>query len=423
MTAPEENSTILIVDDNPINCKVLMSSLEVFHEYRLLVAHNGLKAIQIAEKANPDLILLDINMPELNGFQVCERLKQNPETRDIPIIFLSALDDVDSKITGFAVGGVDYITKPFYKEEVIARVQTQVRLRQLQRNMADKNKALESSNIELQQLLAQVRRYQLELEESHDNIKESINYAQRIQFALLPTKALISNYLPDFFSLYKPRDVVSGDFFWFARAAGKSIVAAVDCTGHGVPGALMSVIGNTQLNSIVYESKLLDSELILTELDSRVRKTLKQRSDTVENQDGMDVALVVIDHVAGTIDFAGANLPLYVVRGDQIYDLPGDKYPIGGTQFEDKVFHGNVMKVEPNDVIYLASDGFPDQFGGEHGRKLSRRRFKEVLVEANRYPVLQQGEYLMDVLTEWQGTNNQLDDVMVLGFRVSSPEA
>jgi serine phosphatase RsbU (regulator of sigma subunit) len=183
----------------------------------------------------------------------------------------------------------------------------------------------------------------------------------------------------------------------------------------------MSVIGNTQLNSIVFESKLLDSELILTELDSRVRKTLKQRGEGAENQDGMDVALVVIDHVASTVDFAGANLPLYIVRGDQIYDLPGDKYPVGGTQFEDKVFHGNVMKVEPSDVIYLSSDGYPDQFGGEHGRKLSRRRFKEVLVEANRHPVLQQGEYLREVLAEWQGSYNQLDDIMVLGFRVSSP--
>jgi serine phosphatase RsbU (regulator of sigma subunit) len=216
-----------------------------------------------------------------------------------------------------------------------------------------------------------------------------------------------------------PKDVVSGDFYWFARKHGKSVLAAIDCTGHGVPGAMMSVIGNTQLNTVVYEAHILDSERILTELDARVRGTLRQRSDNAENQDGMDVALVVVDHEACTIDFAGANLPLFIVRDDQIFELRGDRYPVGGSQFEDKTFTGNVMKVEKTDTIYLFSDGYGDQFGGEHGRKFSRRRFKEVLVEANKYPISMQADYLRDVITEWRGDMDQIDDIMVLGFNLS----
>jgi DNA-binding response OmpR family regulator len=419
LTAPPSNDeeyipTILIVDDNPVNCKVLISNLEAAGNYKLLVAMNGTKAVQIAEKRLPDLILLDINLPEMNGFEVCTHLKANPETAEIPIIFLSALNDVDSKVNGFNVGGVDYITKPFYKEEVLKRVETQLKIKLLNQSLQRKNEVLAQKNDE-------INATKKELEASHDQITQSINYAMRIQMALLPSTSEIYKSLPKFFVLYKPRDIVSGDFYWHGEVNNKIILAAVDCTGHGVPGALMSVIGYTQLNNIILERGITSAQHILQLLDVQVRRLLSQQDNgglEDSSQDGMDISLAVIDVNEKYIEYAGANQPLYIVRQGQIGEVQPDKYPIGGSQYADKQFESKFIKLEPGDTVYLNSDGYPDQFGGELGRKLSRRRFKELLVEATAFDVVDQRDFLKRKFDDWKGQHEQLDDIMVMGFQL-----
>jgi serine phosphatase RsbU (regulator of sigma subunit) len=181
------------------------------------------------------------------------------------------------------------------------------------------------------------------------------------------------------------------------------------------------VIGYTQLNSVFYENGVLESEQVLTALDQRVRATLKQDHVDAESQDGMDIGLCVYDLAQKILDFAGANLPLYIARDGQIFELKGDKYPIGGTQFEDKKYTGNLVRVQPGDMVYIFSDGYADQFGGEpeRPRKLSRKRFKEILLECHHLPAPKQQAHLERSYYEWRGPNEQLDDIMVIGFRIA----
>lgn len=415
----EENQVkILIVDDNPVNCRVLVNSLEEFEEYKLLVAHNGVKAVAIAEKVFPDLLLLDINMPEMNGFEVCEHLKSNPETRDIPIIFLSALDDIDSKIKGFNVGGVDYVTKPFHREEVLKRVETQIKIRRLTESLQSRNQILLDKNNELARLLKEIGQMKSQLQESHEQITGSITYAERIQRAFLPTHREILRIFPQHFVIYKPRDIVSGDFYLFEEKDGKLIAAAIDCTGHGVPGALMSVIGHTQLSNIISENSSLKPSDMLQELDLRVRQLLKQDEGEFRTHDGMDMNLSVYDPASKILSFAGANLPIIRYReGEELFEIRGDVLPIGGSLVSNKVFTTHELEMLPGDVIYLFSDGFIDQFGGENGRKLTRRRFKEILQEIGSVSLEQQEQILQQFLADWQGEHEQTDDITVIAIK------
>lgn len=224
-------TSILLVDDNPTNLKVLSANLAGL-DYQLLTATTGERALVVAQNALPELILLDINLPGINGFEVCTQLKNNPITAHIPIIFLSALDDTQSKVKGFEVGGVDYVTKPFQREEVIARVQTQLKISTLTKNLEAQNKVLENINREL---------------------TDSITYASRIQKALMPTNEALLSYFPNSFVFFKPRNIVSGDFYQVFENRNKIFILVADCTGHGVPGTFMSLLGINLIRQIIEE--------------------------------------------------------------------------------------------------------------------------------------------------------------------------
>jgi CheY-like chemotaxis protein len=417
---------ILIVEDNPVNVKVLMSSLEEF-KYKLLVAQTGSRAVNIAVKTVPELILLDVNLPEMNGFEVCKTLKANRITKDIPIIFLSALDDVDSKVKGLSLGAVDYITKPFYKEEVIKRVETQIEIYKLTQNLREQKKELEKKNGKLQMVLDILNQVQSNIKQSFQRISDSIEYAKRIQHALLPEPANIRRYLPESFVFYRAKAIVSGDLYWFAHQQGRIILATIDCTGHGVPGAFMSVIGHTQLNSIVIEQNILDPGTILEHLDRRVQNTVnKQMENDVDSPlDGMDISLVVIDLKNNQLQFAGANQNLVHVKasqaGNTLEEIKGEKLPIGGPISgmvqADKKFITHTVAFGPGDWFYLFSDGFGDQFGGAEGKKFTRVKLRNLLLEKSQLPARMQHQYLEKAFDEWRGNHEQVDDVTVIGFQ------
>lgn len=257
-----------------------------------------------------------------------------------------------------------------------------------------------------------------EIEVKNKDITDSINYSKRIQDASLPPKDLQFKLFPNSFVLFKPKDIVSGDFYWYAEKNGKKLVAACDCTGHGVPGALMSMIGNNLLNQIVNEKGITSADEILYHLHLEVRKALKQ-NEQPESRDGMDVALVVFNN-EHEVEFAGAQRPLWIIRQNNVLEeIKGNKFSIGGLQTEDtRVFDKYSISLQPEDCIYLFSDGFVDQFGGTHGKKFMTKNFKELLSNIHTEPMALQKMTIEQTFSKWQSNREQVDDVLVIGIKV-----
>lgn len=256
-----------------------------------------------------------------------------------------------------------------------------------------------------------------EIESQNVKIKESINYAKRIQDSMLPKSNLIRNYLPESFVLYNPRDIVSGDFYWFAEQEDSFIIAAADCTGHGVPGALMSMIGNTILTNIVKLENIEKPSEILYKLRSEVISAL-ETDDGKESKDGMDIALVKICHKRENLQYAGAYNPLFIIRNNELIELKATKQPIGKHfRKETEPFENHEIKLQKGDMIYIFSDGYPDQFGGPEGKKLGTKNFKEFLLEIHQLDASTQHKKLQNKINEWKAGHPQLDDILVIGFR------
>lgn len=253
-----------------------------------------------------------------------------------------------------------------------------------------------------------------ELAQKNKDITDSIRYAKRIQFAILPEKPPFE----DTFILFKPKDIVSGDFYWFLEVDGRQFFSAVDCTGHGVPGAFMSIIGHNSLTKIVREYGILEPGQILTQLNKEVVSTLQQRSDSGDVLDGMDLALACYIPKDGIIEFAGAFNPLYRIRNGEIAEFKADKVSIGRSSVNTEVtYTSQKIDILSGDTVYLFSDGYADQFGGELMKKFKYRNLKDLLIRIQDQPILTQKEILNQTIDDWRGDVEQLDDILVIGRR------
>lgn len=265
-----------------------------------------------------------------------------------------------------------------------------------------------------------------EIEKKSNDILASINYAQKIQQAMLPPYDLFNDIFPNNFVLFRPRDIVSGDYYWATRRNNRTFIAAADCTGHGVPGAFMSMLGISFLNEIVNkrDGQSIKAGEILTALRHKVKKSLHQTGKANEAKDGMDIALCIIDTENMNLQYSGAYNPLILIRSKsdekEMIQVKADRMPIGIHLKEKPTFTNHEIDIEKGDVFYLFSDGFIDQFGGKDGRKFMSRNFKNTLVELADKPMKQQKEILDDIFDNWKGEKyNQLDDVLVLGVRIA----
>lgn len=308
-------------------------------------------------------------------------------------------------------------------------LQKQVELEQkVQERTAEldiKNKELVSQNniIEEQKIEAEKRKEEIEkqhtlLEETHKEIKDSINYAKRIQEAILPTSELIDHLLPNNFVLYKPKDVVAGDFYWIQETDDSVIFAAADCTGHGVPGAMVSVVCYNALNRSVREFNLTSPEKILDKTRDIVLETFQQNSAQVN--DGMDAALIAIqkkNNGEKVLHFSGANNSVCVVRSGEMFELEGDKQPVGNYK-DAKPFSLKNFDLQQGDIVYLFTDGYADQFGGPKGKKLKSKVLKEMLIQLSSLPLPDQKIKLLEYLDSWKGDLEQLDDISVFAFKI-----
>lgn len=258
------------------------------------------------------------------------------------------------------------------------------------------------------------------LEILYKHVTDSIRYAKRLQDAILPPPAVVNRLLPDSFILFKPKDIVSGDFYWMTEKAGKVIVAAVDCTGHGVPGAFMSIVGNNMLNQIMRERELPEAGVILDKLNRLAGKNINQQVDDTAVRDGMDLSLCILDPITRTMEMAGANNPIYLFRKGEMKEYKADKMPIGYIEEGNtRSFATTKIQLEPGDTIYLFSDGYADQFGGPKGKKFMIGQFRSFLKKIHTKSLAEQKQLMDNTIEQWRGNLEQVDDILVIGFRVS----
>jgi len=307
----------------------------------------------------------------------------------------------------------------------------------INKKMSNTNKLLTQKNVEINQQKEEIeiKNSTLEIQkeeitrqkniisQKNENIQASINYASRIQVAMLPQPQEIKNILPDSFIFLKPKDVVSGDFYWFSTIPPKDcdpekiIIAAIDCTGHGIPGAFMSMMADAYLNLIVNIQNITEPDKILNRLHIHIREGLNQSAN--DNRDGMDMALCVIDKKNKTLQFAGAASPMIYVQNNQLYQLKGDNVSIAGLQRENKrSFTMHQISIEQPTSVYIFSDGFQDQFGGKNKQKFMRKNFIDMLSQIHTDPMEDQKLLIDLMLRHWMNGNDQIDDVLVIGFKV-----
>lgn len=288
---------------------------------------------------------------------------------------------------------------------------------QLRENAALKDKVNRELEDKVQERTQEIQTQKEHIEKQNKEIKYSFDYAKKIQNTVLPRHEVFENLFGEHFIFFKPRDIVSGDFYWISQHEHKIILTAADCTGHGVPGSLMSMLGITMLHEIVNEKHVEHSEEILNQLRLSIARTLKQEGKIGEQKDGIDMALMIYDTANRILEFSGANNPLYIIRNGEMLEYKGNNMPVA---YYEKMsdFTRYTIEMKQGDRVYMFTDGFPDQFGGPQGKKFKYRPFKDLLLEVHERPMEEQQRILSLIFDEWKGDLSQIDDVLVIGLRL-----
>lgn len=408
--------TILVADDYESNLAVIESIFEGSgQQFQIIYAHDGVAACQEAITHKPDLIIMDWDMPKMTGIEALSFLKKREDTAHIPVIMTTAFTSSEHLEKALKAGAIDYVRKPIDEIELVARVNSALQLVASYKKIWRQKEEIEEKTRILQAAF-------LEIEKKNENIISSIKYAKRIQEAVLPQPEALQALFAHSFVFFKPRDLVSGDFYWFGEKEGKQVIVAADCTGHGVPGAFMSMLGDTFLSQIVNIFGITSPDEILNALHEAIRKALKQ--DSTNNRDGMDVAVCVVDKKNRILEFAGAKSPLVYIRNKEVVRIKGDKFSVGGrregfAKEGEKRYKKHVIELNDTPTpFYIFSDGYQDQFNSEMQAKFMTKRFLKLLLRMHKQPFPKQKELLEQILGDWMKNSKQVDDVLVIGFEV-----
>ncbi len=414
---------ILCVDDEQIVLTSLKAQLRrIFNtEFDIEVAESGDEAIEIIEELLEEgvefpLIISDQIMPGMSGDELLVYAHENSsETFSIMLT-----GQADANAIGRAVNNANlyrYISKPWNETDLQMTVKEAVKGFWQAKKIKEQNLELKKYNEHLEELVTErtheVIKQKEIIEKKNNDILASINYATRIQKAILPQKKYFKKIV-DNFVLYLPKDIVSGDFFWLKEKEDKIYIVAADCTGHGVPGAFMSMLGISFLNEIIKTSDKPDS--ILNLLRDRVITTLNATNEDMQVQDGMDIALSVYDKKNKTLEFSGAYNPLLIVRDNEMTVIKADRMPIGVHIKDKNEFTSQKIDVKPNDKFYMFSDGYIDQFGGEKDKRFKMKNFRNLILKIHKENFDKQKELLIRHFEDWRGDKNQLDDIVIIGF-------
>lgn len=411
-----DENNILIVDDVETNLYILEQLLKE-DKRNIVLANSGKEAIWKVLREDFALILLDVQMPEMDGFEVARLLKQNFRTRNIPIVFVTAHNKkTEFVVKGLEYGAIDYLYKPLDPLITRSKVDSFIKMRNYQIAIKNRNQELNTQ-----------RKI---INDKNKSITDSITYASRIQNALLPETAIFKKLFEDYFVIYKPKDIVSGDFYWIHQIEDEVLIAVIDCTGHGVPGAFMSMIANAIFNDIIVAKEILETDKILNIARERLIAALQQDMDS-DQRDGLDIVLCRINLKNLKLEYSGAYNPLWILNENRetwpdncdlntelnIGELRADKQPIGLFPFGLKPFTKTEVQLIQGDQIYLFTDGYADQFGSENNSKFLSRNLKKLISKNAELPMhIQQLEMLKN-LDEWKGNRNQTDDICVIGLK------
>ena len=401
---------ILYIDDEEDNLTVFNATFR--RSYKVHLALSGREGLEIMEKHNIHLVITDQRMPDMTGIQFLEQII--PLYPDCIRMILTGFSDVKAIIQAINKGRVyRYITKPWSKEEFKIIMDRALEAY----NLKEQNKKLIEELKEANQNLEQKVIYRTrQIEQQKKDITDSIHYASRIQCALLPPEKEMDSLLPSYFILNKPRDIVSGDYYWVSHKDNKVIIAVADATGHGVPGAFMSILGIAFLNEIIIKTEKVIANEILNELREKLTKSLHQTGGEDEARDGMEMALCVVDFKHNNLQYSGAFRPLYFIRNNELTEIKGDFMPIGVYDDEDNSFSNKELHFRDDDIVYLFSDGYVNQIGGPNRKTFRSQKFKQLLIDVHRKPLQEQKETLEEVYEEWRHDVDQVDDIMVMGI-------
>jgi len=384
---------ILLLEDSETDADLLIRHLRRekidFNHIRVWEKDAYLKQI---DEFCPDIIIADYSLPQFNGVEAFRLMKNGGS--NTPFILLTG--SISERIVNQLIkeGIDDYLLKD-----------NLIRLSNIIMNVVYKR---------------QLEMEKRKVEQKNKNILDSINYAKRIQNAIFPPEELIKELLPQSFILFKPKDIVSGDFYWVEKFDNKTFIGAVDCTGHGVPGALLSIVGYNLLSKSINEHDHTKPSEILNELSNGINKALRKNTENPGMNDTMDIALCAIDYAANTIEFSGAYNSLYLIRNKQLTVIQADRFPIG-VYLNDELrkFTNHQIQMEKGDMIYIFTDGFADQFGGTKGKKLKYNQFKKILLSIHDLPLNEQKEALNTTIEQWKNMSKeeQTDDILIIGVK------
>jgi sigma-B regulation protein RsbU (phosphoserine phosphatase) len=402
---------ILYIDDEQDNLTVFYSTFR--RDFKVYLANSGQEGLEIMEKNKVHLVIADQRMPEMTGIEFLEMIKlKYPEC--IRMV-LTGYTDVEAIIQAINKGRVyRYVTKPWNKDDLRLTIDHALETYKLKQQNRKLFADLEEANQTLEKKVIERTR---KIESQKREITDSIQYASRIQRALLPPEDELDALLPSYFILNKPRDIVSGDYYWLAQKNDKVIVAVADCTGHGIPGAFMSILGVAYLNEILNQKGAIKANAILNQLRAQVIKSLHQTGKADEARDGMEMALCVVDYSNQRLQYSGAFRPLYLIRDNGLIELKGDPMPIGIYNEEEISFNNEELIFKENDIIYMFTDGYVDQLGGSDRKTFKSRKFKQLLIDIHQKPLQEQKEILEAEYEQWKQNIEQIDDILVLGVR------
>ncbi len=402
---------ILVADDSESILTSIQNIIEKNHlNYELTFATDGKTACKLASKLKPDLILIDIEMPIMDGIRAIKIIKRLKNCKSSPTIAMAS--SVDALHEAFTSGADDFIYKPFNEIELLFRLRFALTL--------DENmKKIKQQNQLLHQQSEEVKHQYLLMEEQKKEIIDDITYSRRIQNAIIPTKQLLSAIFPNYFLYFKPKRIVSGDFYWVSNKGDKTILAVADCTGHGISGAFLTIAGTAFLNEIIVSILQPDAAQILNLLRARIMRLLHQKGLEGEAADGMDISLCILDFKEMTIQYAGANNPSYLIRKDGSFHIfNADRMPIGIHVNYSRPFSNQFSNISEGDMIYMFSDGYADQFGGEFDQKFRYKKLQSLCMELHNKSMAEQYETFERTMDEWIGYRDQVDDMTIIGIGI-----
>jgi serine phosphatase RsbU (regulator of sigma subunit) len=406
--------SILYIDEDKQNLEGFKSA---FHQdYHIHTATSGRAGFKILDRLTIQLVITDQRMSDMSGIEFME--KMIIEYPDCMRMILTEVSDKDSFMEAINLGNIyRYVAKPWDKEDLRQSIDGAMEVYNLKIQNRNLINYLEDAKRNLEQKVLERTR---EIEQQRLNMTDSIHYASRIQTALMQPSEELERLIPSHFVVNKPKDIVSGDYYWVANKGERLIIAVADCTGHGVPGAFMSILGINLLNEIVSNLETPQANEILNELREQVIKALGQTGQKDEAKEGMEMALCVVDFKQRKVQFSGAFRPMFLISDGELSVVRGDRMPIGLYEDEKKSFTNKEIPFKEKDIIYLFTDGYVDQIGGLDRKTFKTIRFKTLLKEICHKPMKEQQSILREEHEIWRAGQEQIDDILVMGVELSS---